>query len=61
MMKELVISEEQLLKFLLIGLKSEFHKDIFEQLMVVDNFLVFKKLMIKRNTELELEALKSIE
>lgn len=26
----------------------------------MDNFLVFKKLMVKRNKELELEALKEI-
>jgi len=26
----------------------------------VDNFLVFKKLMVKRNKELELEALKEV-
>lgn len=29
--------------------------------MIVDNFLVFKKLMIKRNKELELEAMKEMD
>ena len=43
------------------GLKNPNHRKIFEQLLIVDNFLVFKKLMVKRNKELELEALKELE
>ena len=37
------------------------HKKIFEQLLIADNFLVFKKLLVKRNKELELEAIKSLQ
>lgn len=33
------------------------HKKIYDQIMAVDNFLAFKKLMIRRNTELNNEAL----
>jgi hypothetical protein len=34
------------------------HKKVVDQIAAVDNFLAFKKLMIKRNTELNEEALK---
>ena len=43
------------------GIQHHEHKKIFEQVMLVENFMVFKKLMIKRNKELELEALQSLE
>ena len=33
------------------------HKKIVDQIIAVDNFLAFKKLMIKRNTELNQQAL----
>jgi hypothetical protein len=42
------------------GLHSK-NRKIFEQLLIVDNFLVFKKLMVKRNKELELEAMRELE
>jgi hypothetical protein len=34
------------------------HKKILEQLLAVDNFIAFKKLMVRRNLELNEEALK---
>lgn len=34
------------------------HKGILDQIMAVDDFEAFKKLMIKRNSELNEEALK---
>jgi hypothetical protein len=34
------------------------HRKIFHQILIIDDFRVFKKLMIKRNKELEVEALK---
>jgi The ARF-like 2 binding protein BART len=34
------------------------HAKIVTQIMAVENFMSFKKLMIKRNTELNEEALK---
>lgn len=60
LLEDIGIDEQLLLKFVEIGLKSPNHKKIFEQLLIVDNFLVFKKLMVKRNKELELEALKEV-
>jgi hypothetical protein len=44
-----------------MGLRNKKHKKYFEQLLIVDNFLVFKKLMLKRNKELEYEALKELQ
>lgn len=55
-----VDDEEYLRKVIEIGLKNKKHKKYFEQLLVVENFLVFKKLMLKRNKELEYEALKEL-
>ncbi|KAL4440973.1 hypothetical protein ABPG74_009386 [Tetrahymena malaccensis] len=60
LMAEIGIDEQKLLQYIEIGLKSPHHKKVFEQLLIVDNFLVFKKLMVKRNKELELEALKEM-
>jgi hypothetical protein len=34
------------------------HKKVVDQITAVDNFMSFKKLMIRRNTELNEEALK---
>jgi hypothetical protein len=41
------------------GLRSKQHK-LFEQILVVDNFLAFKRIMIKKNKELEFEALRQM-
>ncbi|CAK85497.1 unnamed protein product (macronuclear) [Paramecium tetraurelia] len=56
-----VEDEEQLRKVIEIGLKNKKHRKYFEQLLIVENFLVFKKLMLKRNKELEYEALKELQ
>jgi len=61
MLQDLGIDEENFAKCLAIGLKNQHHRKIFEQLLLIDNFLVFKRLMVKRNKELELEALKELE
>jgi hypothetical protein len=34
------------------------HKKVVDQITAVENFMAFKKLMIRRNTELNEEALK---
>lgn len=59
MVQELGITDELLEKCLMKGLRSKQHK-LFEQILVVDNFLAFKKIMIKKNKELEMEALKQM-
>lgn len=61
LLKEISVSEEKFMAQVEKGLKIEHHRRIFEQLLIVDNFIVFKKLMVKRNKELELEAMKALE
>jgi hypothetical protein len=36
------------------------HRKIVDQITAVDNFMAFKKLMVKRNTELNEQAMKMI-
>ena len=40
--------------------KNPIHKKIVDQIVAVDNFVAFKKLMCKRNTELNEQAMKLI-
>lgn len=60
MVKELGISDDLLERSLNKGLRSKQHK-LFEQILVVDNFEAFKRIMIKKNKELELQALMHLE
>ena len=43
------------------GMKSERDRKIFQQVLLCDNFLAFKKIMVTKNKELELEALKKMQ
>mmetsp|Transcript_35540 Transcript_35540/g.43514 ORF Transcript_35540/g.43514 Transcript_35540/m.43514 type:complete len:513 (-) Transcript_35540:138-1676(-) len=38
----------------------DINKKVFDQIMAVDDFLVFKEMMIRRNIELEMEALRAM-
>ena len=40
--------------------KNPLHKKIVDQIVAVDNFMAFKKLMCKRNSELNQQAMKLI-
>ncbi len=55
LMKDLGLGEEQFLLAVKIGLETE-NKKYFERILTVDNFIVFKNIMNKRNMELEEEA-----
>lgn len=57
---EINITSELFVKAIAMGLKNKQHRRIFEQIIACDNFLSFKKLMIKRNNELEQEALHAL-
>ena len=57
-MAELDITQEQFLEACDKAQTDPKHKKIVSQIMAVENFVAFKKLMIKRNTELNEEALK---
>lgn len=61
MVKDLGIAEDQLYGVIKRGLKNSHHRKVFEQLLVIDNFMVFKRLMVKRNRELEIEAMRQAE
>jgi len=56
-MKDLGLTDEQFFLAVKLGLESK-EKKYFEQILTVDNFLVFKKVMEKRNLQLEEEAYK---
>ncbi len=57
LMKDLGLTDEQFFLAVKLGLESK-DKKYFEQILTVDNFLVFKKIMEKRNFQLEGEAYK---
>lgn len=43
------------------GLKREKDSKIFRQILLCDNFLAFKRIMVQKNKELEIEALQNIQ
>jgi len=57
---ELGATHEMFFKVVKAGLRNPKHKKYFEQILATLNFMSFKKLMIKRNKELELEALQML-
>ena len=56
-MKELGVTEQQFLESYEKAEQNPIHKKIVDQIMAVDNFLAFKKLMVKRNQELNKQAI----
>ena len=57
---EIGATDEMFMKVVKAGIKNTAHKKYFEQILATMNYLSFKKLMVKRNKELELEALESL-
>ena len=57
LLDELGVDQETFLLVAKKGLDSE-DKKFYEQLIACDNFLYFKNMMIKRNMQLEEEAIK---
>ena len=55
-MKELGVTNEQFLQACERADGNPIHKKIVDQIVAVDNFLAFKKLMVKRNQELNKQA-----
>lgn len=58
---ELGASHEMFYRVVKAGLKNPTHRKYFEQVLATLNFMSFKKLMVKRNKELELEALQMMQ
>eukprot|EP00418_Pyrodinium_bahamense_P065030 CAMPEP_0179088978 /NCGR_PEP_ID=MMETSP0796-20121207/40514_1 /TAXON_ID=73915 /ORGANISM="Pyrodinium bahamense, Strain pbaha01" /LENGTH=220 /DNA_ID=CAMNT_0020786517 /DNA_START=68 /DNA_END=727 /DNA_ORIENTATION=+ len=56
---ELAVTQEEFLAFCQRGLtgEDELHRSLVEQLISVDDFLVFKAMMVKRSADLGREAL----
>ena len=58
---EIGVSEEQFAKACEHGRdRRDVNRKVFDQLIAVDDFLTFKKLMVKRNVELELEVVRAM-
>jgi len=51
-MAELGVTQDQFLEACDKASQNPLHKKIVDQITAVDNFIAFKKLMVKRNTEL---------
>lgn len=60
MVQEVGLDEEKLAELLERGFDGK-HKKIFNQLLLADDFLRFKTLMVNRNKALEAEAIKALE
>ena len=54
LLAELGVTQEQFLEACGKASKNPIHKKIVDQITAVDNFIAFKKLMWKRNQELNL-------
>ena len=60
LMAELDITQEQFLEACDKAQSDPKHQKIVNQILAVDNFVAFKKLMLRRNSELNEEALKGM-
>ena len=60
MMQEVGLDEDKLAQLLDKGFNSK-HKKIFNQLLLADDFMKFKHLMVNRNKALEAEAVKALQ
>lgn len=56
LMTELGVSNEQFVEACQRAEANPIHKKVVDQIMAVENFLAFKKLMLKRNQELNRQA-----
>lgn len=57
LMAELGVTDEQFVASCEKAAQNPLHKKIVDQIMAVDNFLAFKRLMVKRNQELNKQAI----
>ena len=56
-MQELGVTQEQFFEACEKAGANPFHKKIVDQIIAVDNFVAFKKLMVKRNQDLNEQVL----
>ena len=57
LMAELGVTQEQFVEACAKATQNPIHKKIVDQISAVENFIAFKKLMNKRNEELNTQAL----
>lgn len=57
-MAELGVSQDLFIEACEKAALNPLHKKIVDQITAVDNFVAFKRLMVKRNTELNEQAIK---
>lgn len=60
LMAELGVTQDQFLMACEKASANPLHKKIVDQITAVDNFIAFKRLMVKRNTELNEQAIKML-
>lgn len=51
-MRDLGVTDEQFVKACEKASQNPVHQKIVDQILAVDNYLAFKKLMVKRNNEM---------
>lgn len=59
-MAELGVTQDQFIEACEKASVNPLHKKIVDQITAVDNFVAFKKLMVKRNTELNEQAIRML-
>lgn len=58
---EIGIGQEDFAKAVAVGLKVPEYRTYFEMLFVVDDFNIFKTTMVKKNLQLNLEAIQALQ
>ena len=61
MIDEVGITESQLEKCIIRGLRRDKDSKIFKQILLCDNFEAFKKVRVQKNKELEVEAMRKMQ
>ena len=61
LLAELGVDQDTFMQACAKAEKNPIHKKIVDQIVAVDNFVAFKKLMCKRNAELNQQAMKLME
>eukprot|EP00321_Phaeocystis_globosa_P007078 CAMPEP_0118822418 /NCGR_PEP_ID=MMETSP1162-20130426/9172_1 /TAXON_ID=33656 /ORGANISM="Phaeocystis Sp, Strain CCMP2710" /LENGTH=234 /DNA_ID=CAMNT_0006752965 /DNA_START=170 /DNA_END=870 /DNA_ORIENTATION=+ len=60
-LEELGVTGEQFAAVCEAAAQQQVGMEVLEQILAVDDFVSFKKMMVKRNMELELEAMKALQ
>ncbi|CAD8094455.1 unnamed protein product [Paramecium sonneborni] len=61
MLNEYGLTQEQLTKQIIKGLAHPQHKQIFQQIIAINDYKIFRKQMLTRNKELEFEAFEELD